>query len=49
MERSQWLAALITSLRGLDKITWPEFLETCDPLHRCFLEDPSGTYAAMDL
>lgn len=48
MERSQWLAALITSLRGLDKITWPEFLETCDPLHRCFLEDPSGTYAAMD-
>lgn len=48
MERSQWLSALITSLRTLDKTTWPEFLEQCDPLHRCLKEDPSGTYPSMD-
>ncbi len=48
MERSQWLSALVASLRTMEKITWPEFLENCDPIHRCLLEDPSGTYPAMD-
>lgn len=48
MERGQWMGALIASLRALDKVIWPEFLESCDPLHRCLLEDPAGVYPAMD-
>ena len=48
MERGHWAAALSGSLRQLAQVTWPEFLERCDPLHRCLSDDPAGVYPRMD-
>ena len=48
MERGHWAAALSGSLRQLAQVIWPEFLERCDPLHRCLSDDPAGVYPRMD-
>ena len=48
MARGHWVAALCASLRALDRVSWPEFLEDLSLLHHCFLQDPAQVYSRMD-
>lgn len=45
-EDQLWMANAITSLRAIGRISWPEMLETLDPIDGMLRED--RVYAAMD-